>query len=595
MNKFKIYILIIMIFLTGCGSGNSTPSVTILSNLNATDTNTSITITTSQNTNTAITNTDYSLHGRWIYINSGDEFEIYSNSLISYEKIDEDLIKVLQNDNSYKYAMRAGTSKAKATGSVEFLSNARNRSSNRIAGINVILENLKDLNTRSVVKTDENGTFKTKELPAGDYKVIIQDIEQNITINEELQELGTYAIVGKEVNNFRVSLKLNQEFIYADNNQYSGKIIVENISDSVSIGLSYDIELSDSSLKHFNKKIVLGSILAKAKKEIPISFRFDTIQESVKSIPLKITIKDINGLTWTEVLNLKLYRDKFYINIQSNTANVKGYVILPFSDKVIKIDTKSTSITLPKVKKDYKVLLSNPAINEESTYSIAVQRSAILTTNFNDPANSEPNNSLADAKTLNSGEVIESYMHLGDLDYWIIHVKDDYISSNTTSYTAITSNGVYSDNGSFYYINLHEDSYVDITQSTIKYYDINLKFLGYINSDTNKFLQAGEYLVKLYTPNRSFMISSFGLSYKKEFEEIKTNGLYSDNGSYYYINFTRDSYVNITTSDIAYYDINLKFLGSVSRGTNKLFPAGEYLMESYNAGNDFSIESTYFN
>ena len=549
---------------------------------------------TTQTTANGVVNRDYSLHGKWLYINSGDAFSIYSNSLLSYEIIDNNLIKVLQDDGSYRYAMRAGTSKAKAVGSVTSLSSSQARSGNRIAGMSVILENLQDPNTRATTITDADGRFETAELPVGEYKISIADVEQNISITQEVEELGNYTIVGKETNNFRLSLQLDSRFVYADNSQYSGKIIIENVSDTTSIGLSYDITIQDTALQHFNKKILLGSILAKGKKEIPISFRFGAISESVKDVPLEVTIRDINGLTWQQSFTIRLYKEKFYINIQSTTANVKGYIILPFSDKVIKIDTSKQSVTLPKIAENYKLLLSNPSLESESVYSIGVQRSAILSTNFNNPSESEPNNRLSEAKRISSGEVVESYMHLGDLDYWVIDTQKDFTSRNTTPYTEIKSNGTYSDNGSFYYLNLSEDSYVDITKSTVKYYDVNLKFLGYINSDTNIFLEAGEYLLRLYTPGRSFTIASFALSQEKNFTQIRSNGTYSDNGSYYYVDFTKDSYVNVTTSSIAYYDMNLKYLGTATSGTNEFFPAGEYLFEAYRAGDDFTIETPYF-
>ena len=588
--KFLFYSIILLLALSGCGDSdnNSTPEITT----------------------PEITNTDYNLHGKWIYVNSGESFSIYSNSLLSYEKTDDNLIKVSQNDNSYLYAMRAGTSKAKAVGNVQELTNASNspsRSAKRdyshIGGINVILENLNDSNTKSVVVTDDNGNFETDELPAGDYKVTIEDIEQSITITEETEELGTYTIVGEEVNNFKVGLELDEEFIYADNKQYTGKIIVENVSDATSVGVSYDIKISDPSLKYFNKTIVLGSILGHAKKEIPITFRFSAITESVKNVPIEVTIKDINGLTWTEALNIKLYKEKFYINIQANTANAKGYIILPFADKVVKINTKSTSITLPKVAEDYKVLLSNPSITTETTYSIGVQRSAVLTTSFNDPSNSEPNNNLESAKTINSGEIVESYMHVGDLDYWVIHVNENYETSNHTSYTQITSNGTYSPNGNYYYMNVTEDSYFNITGSyynsssnylSPRFYDMSLKSLG--TKINNVKISAGEYLIQ---SSSDFTIESFLFDNTKIFPTINTNGTYSPNGSYYYLNVTEDSNFNITGSyynsssnylSPRFYNMNLKSLGT--KINNVKISTGEYLIQS---SSDFTIESNYFN
>ena len=82
------------------------------------------------------------------------------------------------------------------------------------------------------------------------------------------------------------------------------------------------------------------------------------------------------------------------------------------------------------------------------------------------------------------------------------------------------------------------------------------------------------------------VIFSFGIDKTKIFSQITSNGTYSPNGSYYYLNFTEDSYINITDAWIKYYDINLKYIDSVS--SNKLLPAGEYLIQGYD---DFTIFS----
>jgi len=496
--------------------------------------------------------------------------------------------------------MRAGTSKAKAVGNVKILtSNTKksiHRTSSHIGGINVILKNINDLNIKSIVVTDKNGNFETDELPAGDYIVTIEDIEQSITITEEIEELGTYTIVGEEINNFKVGLELDEEFIYADNRLYTGKIIVENVSDTTSVGVSYDVKLSDSSLEYFNKAIVLGSIVGHGKKKIPITFRFSSITKSVKNVPIEVTIKDVNGLIWTETLNIKLYKEKFYINIQANSRNVKGYIIFPFADKVIKINTQNESIILPKVAEDYKVLLSNPSITNETTYSIGVQRNAILTTDFNDPSNSEPNNNLETAKTINSGEIIESYIHLRDLDYWVIHINENFESTNYTDYTQITKNGTYIGN-KFYYVNITENSYFDITTindsfGKLSLYNNNFKEIReydsvgiYYNGD-NIFIETGEYFLK--SDSDFYLYSIYFNNYS--FQIIKKNAIYQKN-IYYYIHVVTEGNINIITPNdsfgkITKYDINMRQLqeydnvGEYYNGDTLHFKIGEYFLKS---------------
>lgn len=58
-----------------------------------------------------------------------------------------------------------------------------------------------------------------------------------------------------------------------------------------------------------------------------------------------------------------------------------------------------------------------------------------------------------------------------------------------------------------YYLNLTEDSYVNISTNQINYYGINLQLLGSYKSG-NILLPAGEYLIKSASDNRDFTIES---------------------------------------------------------------------------------------
>ena len=190
----------------------------------------------SRNLTTQTCQTEYCMYGKWIYVNSGTNFNIYSNTDINYTKVDNNLIQVVQDDNSTLYAMRAGTSGAKVIGKVQSYNNSNERALRSsggysgIANMDVILENITDSSIKTTVKTDSNGQFETESVPAGDYTFTIDNIEQNITVEDNIENLGAYTIVSTDTNNFKVSLVLDDEFIYADNKQYSGKIIVENIS-----------------------------------------------------------------------------------------------------------------------------------------------------------------------------------------------------------------------------------------------------------------------------------------------------------------------------------------------------------------------------
>jgi hypothetical protein len=461
------------------------------------------------------------LYGRWLYVASGIGFDLYSNSALTYTKVDNNLIKVDQSDGSFLYAMRAGTSAAKASGSVVTNTSAT-RPSNRYAqklsgvgGMSVIIKNVKDQSIQIDVTTEADGTFVTPPvLPAGDYNITVEDpqvvdpvqavlTEHTVTVDDVEEDLGSYSLVANNTNNFKARFELvGTDFVYADNKQYNGKIIVENIGDATSVGVSYNIVLDHPSLQYFRPEIVLGSIPPGGIKEIPMVFRFSGITENKLDIPINLTISDVNGLQWQESLNIELFKEKFYVNIRSNTANVNGYVILPFSDKVIKVATQSESIVLPVVENQYKMLLSNPSISTESVYSLGVQRSASLSAGFNSPAAFEPNNEQQTATTVARGDQIEAYVHVGDLDYWTITGNNAYNpSDNNTGYQAITANGDYLRN-TYYYINLTDTTFFNFAGGSsftdIQIFDINLQQIqAYdIGFPRNIEIPAGEFIIR---------------------------------------------------------------------------------------------------
>lgn len=487
-----------------------------LSSCDSTDTTLQSGTNASSSSTEATLNRDTELYGKWIYVNSGEEFFIYSNSTIEYDKVDNSLIKVKESDESYKYAMRAGTSSARAEGKIQLIANSASRAINNIGNINVILENISDPNITSSVQSDSNGNFKSSTLPVGDYTLTIDDIEENITVVDEKEELGTYNIVDGEVNNFKISLSLDEAYLYANGENHNGKIIIENISEITAVGLSYTIELQNKDLGELTKTIVLGSIAPKAFKEIPITLKFDTLDSETEDIAIDVTIKDINGLTWSETLHVNVYKKQFYLNIKAKSANIKGYVILPFSDKVVKIDLAEGNIALPMIDKDYKILLSNPSIEEESIYSIGIQRSAVISDTFNNPAEYEPNDKLEDANTLESGDIIDSYMHVGDLDYWIVHVRSEYKPTNPTQYEEIVQSGGYAPPEEFYYVSFSQDTNIIITGGGtlldgVVFYTLSKVKLGTISGA--KLIPAGEYLIKPAS-NSNFSIQSLALDTK---------------------------------------------------------------------------------
>ena len=75
----------------------------------------------------------------------------------------------------------------------------------------------------------------------------------------------------------------------------------------------------------------------------------------------------------------------------------------------------------------YEIMLSNTDVDNETTYSIGIDCSNASETemqSFNDTSLYEPNDNEQTAHTIAIGNNIVSYLHKGDLDYYIIDMSD---------------------------------------------------------------------------------------------------------------------------------------------------------------------------
>ncbi len=113
------------------------------------------------------------------------------------------------------------------------------------------------------------------------------------------------------------------------------------------------------------------------------------------------------------------------VNITTKEANVKGYIIAP-GHELTAINTSNASLLIPyREGKTYFLVLSNPNINSETPYSIGVDTTTLSFDNFQNTGAHEPNNQEAEAFKIKPNENIVSYLHEGDIDYYIIDMSSD--------------------------------------------------------------------------------------------------------------------------------------------------------------------------
>ena len=377
-----------------------------------------------------IGNVDKKYFGKWLYLSNGNtKIILSSTNLDGFKAIDDNLIQIKEDGKVYSL-MRDSIANIKVKGLIDN-DTVESRGISDIGDIDVILQNVLDNTIKAEVKTDKDGLFEDNTLPSGTYKLTAKDTTKELDtiveiVNEE-EDLGVFKLTGEDLNNYKAELILDSEFIYADKQEYTGKIRVHNISTVDGLALNYEINASDEYLKSFNANTVVatGSVDAKTYKDIPLTISVNPFFENERTIDVNVKIKDFKNTTWIDTFKFTVYKGTFDINVDTSKSNVKGYIILPNTHTIKSINMSSGTITLPLLdEKTYSLVLSNPNIDEETAYSIGINNPTQTFETFQDTSAHEPNDKETEAKTISLNQSIISYLHKTDIDFWKIDTPE---------------------------------------------------------------------------------------------------------------------------------------------------------------------------
>ena len=433
---------------------------------------------------------DPKFYGGWTYTHNGQEIYITSETSLVLEEIADSGLLTVTNDGIKYHLMRSSVAKVNLSGRIEAASLAVKSSPLKkasghagIARFDVIIENVLDSSIRAEITTDENGTFSDTSLPAGTYNMtaIDGDNELKATVNIERKEenLGTFKITDDASYNFKAELILDKEFIYADTSSYTGKIRIHNLSEIRGTGLYYTISLTDDNLISFQNDNAKGTLDPLTYQDINVSFSFNPLFENEKSINIDVEIGDVYLNTWNDSFNFTVYKSPIDINMLSESSNVKGYLIMPNTNKIKQIDMKNGTLQVPTLSnKTYDLVISNMTLDEETSYSIAINKDANSSFNtFNYTPAHEPNNNEDEATELYTNDSVVSYIHIEDVDYWKIITPEDQLTlvdtRDTSSYfqfdtisNAVASN-YYESNEALISMNSTEKSSISVNSGSI--------------------------------------------------------------------------------------------------------------------------------
>jgi len=454
MKKLKVLFILhfsLLIFLTACGgggggggSGDNSSSAPVQektndqnnqSNQNDQDNNQTQEQTDNQDEDNT-TKISSSLYGKWRYIDTGEEILILSNSTLDYETKNENLLLVKdKNSGSRRYLIRAGVSNAKIKGQllVETQKGTKSlRSYAKAGSIEVILKNIADSNLKSKTSTNNDGQFEDSSQPSGTTVEITatkdnKTFKTEIDVNDPEIDIGTFILKDENEYNFKSTIVSNEEFLYADGKDKNLTLRIKNIGNIEGTDTYYQIFYEGKEIA----RGITGTVFSQESKDINFSFTPESITDNEKTLEFTIKMGDSNKRTWEDKAYLKIYRQKFDLNIRSAGAKIKGYIVLP-NKNVKNISINQTGkITLPVVDTPYILVLTNPdKSSNQNVYTIGVGEEApLIDPNFIDTSAYEPNDDESSAKTLAYNKNAQnnqaiSFLGYGDIDYWKISYAD---------------------------------------------------------------------------------------------------------------------------------------------------------------------------
>ena len=431
-NILVTFLTLTLLVLNGCGGGGSSDSASSGSN------------GVKDEKGKATTSFDEALRGEWIYVHNGEKVYIDEDFKEPITKVDDKLLKI-ETDGVTKYLIRYGVNNSTVTGDLykDSIAHALKRSVSTIGNINIILEHyLDEKNTKKQTITN-TGNFEFKNVQTGKYtfkataetkttedtdkeQKVKEKVTAKVDVYGEEINIGGFTLVNDDGYNFKTEFTINNSkggYLFGDQTTYDGTIFIKNIGDKKGSGLNYTFTSDSPYISSMSNTTVLGTVDVNKSIEIPFEVTFNILDKSTVSIPVDVTIKDAHGNQWLDSLFFHVYQTPMNLNIATKNAHIKGYIIED-GHKLNQIDVGNETVILPyKAGGSYYLVLSNPDINNETAYSIGVDTEAPDFEKFQDTSAYEPNDKESEAKTIKMGESIISYLHEGDIDYFLIDMS----------------------------------------------------------------------------------------------------------------------------------------------------------------------------
>ncbi len=333
----------------------------------------------------------------------------------------DSMLEVDESGRVY-YLHRDGDPGMAFTGRVVSVDGASaSRSLAGVAGISVIIENLKNSEDIREVVTDGEGGFSVEDaIPGSTYEVVTDDeIPTQVEPVNDGESVGTISVTDASYKfKARPEYPEGVPFLFADGVIYDAGIRIRNNGTIMSPSPVYTLTAPPGMVVTTSLSNNMQTIVAGGERLIPFSFSVADLTEAWRDFLVDVVLEDTEGRTWEDQVSFRVYRSSLNVNVATDYAGYHIAVLTP-EDRVVLLGDPEV-IRVPSAVADYRLILSGATADSEMKYSLAFEEEPLDVSGLVLPNNHEPNGRESEAAVIGMQEAVSSYLAFNDLDFFRI-------------------------------------------------------------------------------------------------------------------------------------------------------------------------------
>ena len=385
--------------------------------------------------------------GKWLRLDDKADFYLgtngitrgsYYNNFIptSITKIDDNMLEITTEDETFRLIRNSITDATLKLNVKKAFSYTKSPSGSGVGGVDVIIENTQDSGETYEQQSGSDGSTQFDDIVSGEYDISVGSTKVTQNISDYLNAGNFY--VSQSGYIYKVLHEKTTDVYYGEDrdnsdagNKYTVYLHIHNLGNRDASATTISLKTDDNAVKIEAEEKILGTI--EPEKHVSYSFSLETIPFSKVSslkdavyhdVEFLVSLKDINGEVWEDVVTLRIYRKAVPIYLYATMSN--PFILLSPHREIMSMSSVVWVPYRPDAK--YKLIAQSLSLNTEGVYSIGVgswdkeKWNSDMET-FTDVSNYEPNNQESQAKTVYMNSQTTSYLHKNDLDFWIIDMS----------------------------------------------------------------------------------------------------------------------------------------------------------------------------